>query len=178
MSFIVPFYVGLLFSLQLMLLGLKATYMHAFSFGGSGFIVWLPSHIIGLRVIFVRVALEYRTVREQKVSAMKNDEAETTTLQQKVQTLETTHEVLESRLFTIKLCIIYIIVWIETLRETLQRYDWSIWVTIGPSIFFVLLFSFEGLSNNIMWWREQREIKQRIIEQNRLISDNDDDDAL
>lgn len=173
MSFIVPFYIGMLLALQLMMLGLKATYAHAFSFGGSGFLVWLPSHIIGLRVIFVRIALEYRTVHEEKTHVLRNDDDETTTLRQRVQSLETVHEVLESRLFTIKLCVIYVIVWIETLRETLQRYDWSIWVTIGPSIFFMLMFALEGMHNNIMWWRERREITRQIIVDNHLLADDD-----
>lgn len=155
MTFYLPFYVGLFISLQIIMIGFKVTMAGSFTFVMSGFVVWIPSHILFCRVIYIATMVEKRTIREKRsiLRGSANDDNELPDLP--LDHIEKENDT--DRLFAAKLFSLYIVVWVETLRELLTLYHASIWMTLVPLIFFIMLFAFEGLANDVVWWKTERQ---------------------
>ena len=166
--FVLPFGVGLFIILQLVMLGFKLSMPSAFHFGGNGFVIWMPFHLLFMRVLAFLFVTENRALVE-KTNAVKGRHDENQYEMLNVSYLEI--EQTSNRLFAMKLGVIYLIFVWESLRESLTKYDISVWSTFGIAIGIVLMFSFEGLVHGSMWWHDERQLTTKKIEEAEEMSE-------
>jgi len=69
----------------------------------------------------------------------------------------------ENRLFALKLTVVYLVIFWESLRESLTKYNITIWITFGVAMGITMLFAMEGLLHNVIWWDDQRRITRNVL---------------
>jgi hypothetical protein len=164
---ILPFYVGLLLAVQVVLATLKATLVSAFTFNGCGFVVWAPSYILFLRLFAFLMLSEVRAAHEVKnIHRGKSDRNQLQLTKALVD-----EEAAQNRIFALKMSMPFVVVVIESIRESLPKEHLSIWITIGPLLGIILIFAGEGLHKNAWWWSDAR---QRTLD--ALTEQEEDDD--
>jgi hypothetical protein len=158
---VLPCAIGGFIIAQLILLGFKVTQPAAFSFGGNGFVVWLPCHLLFQILCYFTFATETRTLHEKR-NIVKN-KADENQLPLSPAFIETEQNA--NRIFAMKMAVLYMVIFWESLRESLTKYNISIWITFGIAIGVVALFSFEGLMHGKIFWYDQRKVTMDLIEE-------------
>jgi len=162
-----PFGVGVLLTLQLMMLGFKLTMPTKLHFGGNGFVIWLPTHLMYVRLMMFLFLTETRAVHE-KVNVVKN-RAEENEFMLSADFIE--REQGANRIFAMKMTGVYLVIFWESLRESLTKYDISVWVTFGIAMGVTMMFAAEGLSKGVAWWPDQRHITRKKFQEMEEDSD-------
>lgn len=159
---VLPFGVGVFISLQLIMLALKLSLPTKFSFGGNGFVVWLPIHLLCGRLIMFFLVTENRSLKE-KTNIVKGKADENQYEMLNAQYLEI--EQSSNRIFFAKMFALYMVFFWESLRESLTRYSISVWSTFGIAIGLTMMFAMEGLMHNAWWWHDARALTRKQMEE-------------
>lgn len=167
--FVLPFWVGLLLAVQVLLLTLY--YKGNWTFAAAGVVTLTPSYLLFARLFFFLYQSEIRAMMDRR-SLLKGKNPTP------VSQMERENENSRNRIFVIKLAPLLVVVILQNLRMDLHRYTITIWVVSGIVIGLLMMFATEGLMTGRYWWADERELnKMKRQEMADELDEYDDDDG-